>query len=154
METRRDSKGKDLGFEIVGISPALLEKFSQRSAQRDAAIQEFTEAHGRRPTNREIAVLMKQTRADKMVELSTAEVKEKQHERMTPEDIEMLATLKTKAIGSDYSASQRAEPSLQYATAHVFDRVSVARDFDVLAEALRHGRGRIELSELKGALEM
>ena len=34
----------------------------------------------------------------------------------------------------------------------MFERVSVARDYEILAEALRHGRGRIETAELKGAL--
>ncbi len=154
IETRRDSNGKDLGFEIVGVSPTLLEKFSQRSAQRDAAIKEFTEAKGRPPTNREIAALVKETRADKQPEISAAEVKKKQMERMSSEEIESLASLKAKAVGCDRCASERAEPSLQYATDHVFDRVSVARDFDVLAEALRHGRGRVDLGELKGVLQM
>ncbi len=41
IEPRRDSRGRDLGFEIRGVSDELLERYSQRSAQRDAAIEEF-----------------------------------------------------------------------------------------------------------------
>jgi conjugative relaxase-like TrwC/TraI family protein len=46
IEPRRDSRGRDLGFEIRGVSEGLLEKYSQRSAQRDTAIAEFTKEHG------------------------------------------------------------------------------------------------------------
>ena len=41
IEDRRSSKGKNLGFEIKGVSDELLEKYSQRSEQRDRAIAEF-----------------------------------------------------------------------------------------------------------------
>jgi ATP-dependent exoDNAse (exonuclease V) alpha subunit len=58
IETRRDSKGRDHGFEIRGVSDQLLEKYSVRSAQRDAAIERFTAEHGRKPTNNEVAVLV------------------------------------------------------------------------------------------------
>src|SRR5262249_17919940 len=47
-----------------------------------------------------------------------------------------------------------ASPSLLYAQHHVFERVSVARDHELLAEALRHGRGRIALREVKGSLRL
>ena len=42
IENRHDVRGRDKGFEIAGFSQDLLDKYSQRSAQRDAAIQEFT----------------------------------------------------------------------------------------------------------------
>ena len=45
-----------------------------------------------------------------------------------------------------------AAASLTFAAEHTFERVSVARDYDLQTEALRHGRGRIELAELKGAM--
>jgi hypothetical protein len=36
----------------------------------------------------------------------------------------------------------------------VFERVSVAQDYDLLAEALRHGRGRISLTDLRGTMKL
>ena len=42
--------------------------------------------------------------------------------------------------------------SLEHAKDHIFERVSVALDHMLLTEALRHGRGRIRLSQLKGEL--
>jgi ATP-dependent exoDNAse (exonuclease V) alpha subunit len=45
-------------------------------------------------------------------------------------------------------------PSLDYAKDHIFERVSVVQDHELLTEALRHGRGRIRLGELKGELSV
>ena len=45
-------------------------------------------------------------------------------------------------------------PSLEHAKDHIFERVSVAQDHELLTEALRHGRGRIRLDELKGELSV
>ena len=51
-------------------------------------------------------------------------------------------------------ARENASPSLLYAQEHIFERVSVARDHELLTEALRHGRGRIALEETKGVLQL
>ena len=48
--------GKDNGFGIKGMTEETREKFSQRSKQRDEAIADFIEEHGRRPSKREIAL--------------------------------------------------------------------------------------------------
>src|SRR5579863_3911583 len=47
IEPRRGAGGKDLGFEISGVSKELLERYSQRSAQRDKAVDEFIRENGR-----------------------------------------------------------------------------------------------------------
>ena len=39
-----------------------------------------------------------------------------------------------------------------FASEHTFERVSVAKDYELKTEALRHGRGRIELPEVKGEM--
>ena len=51
-------------------------------------------------------------------------------------------------------AVEPAADSLQYGKDHIFERLSVARDHEVLTEALRHGRGKINHSELKGTLAL
>jgi hypothetical protein len=43
---------------------------------------------------------------------------------------------------------------LEHAQDHIFERVSVALDHELLTEALRHGRGRIRLADLKGELNL
>src|SRR5260370_21642234 len=75
VENRHDVRGRDKGFEIAGFSHDLLDKYSQRSAQRDAAIQEFTNLRGRAPTDNEVAIIVRETRADKLQEISTERVR-------------------------------------------------------------------------------
>ena len=149
IETQRDARGRDTGFEVRGVPAGLLAKFSQRSRQRDSAIAAFVEQHGRRPTDNEIAVLVRESRADKLTEISTLELREKQRKRLTPDETQALAAVRgaarIRSVAVDSSA-----PSLEYAAEHIFERVSVAPDHELLTEALRHGRGRIRLADLKG----
>ena len=157
IEDRRSSKGKNLGFEIKGVSDELLEKYSQRSEQRDRAIAEFVESKGHQPSDNEIAVLVRESRADKLVEISTAEVHSRQTARLTPE--ESLTLEQIREAVRERSETQRLEPesavpSLDYAKQHVFERVSVTLDHELLTEALRHGRGRIDLADLKGEFSL
>ena len=156
-EDRRDRQGQDAGFEIRGLSNALLEMYSQRSRQRDAAIEEFTARNGRHPSDNEVAILVRESRADKLLEISTAEVKQRQQARLSPEQAQTLTQLRENARAIAHAhgtVRENASPSLLYAQEHVFERVSVAHDHELLTEALRHGRGRIALGEVKGVLQL
>jgi conjugative relaxase-like TrwC/TraI family protein len=148
IENRHDKKGRDAGFEIRGLPDDLLTQFSQRSRQRDDAIKEFVLQNGRTPTDNEIAVLIRETRAAKLVQISTTEVRQRQQARLKPTEREIVTQLRTSSHGRT-PRFDSAAPSLGYAKEHVFERVSVANDHDLLTEALRHGRGRIDHQELK-----
>jgi len=138
---------------MQGVSEALLRKYSQRSRQRDAAIQEFVNRNGRVPTDREVAVLVRETRAEKLVEISTQEVRTRQRARLSPEEaVELMGVQAGRRVHPESSAP--AEPSFRYALAHIFERVSVTREHEVLTEALRHGRGQVSRAELEGLLAM
>ena len=100
---------------------------------------------------------MRESRADKLLEISTAEVRERQQTRLSQDDAQCLADLRENALrisGGSGVARESAFPSLLYAQEHLFERVSVARDHELLTEALRHGRGRIQLGDAKGALTL
>jgi ATP-dependent exoDNAse (exonuclease V) alpha subunit len=102
-------------------------------------------------------VLVRESRADKLVEISTAGVHLRQTARLTPE--ESLTLEQIREAVRERSETQRLEPesavpSLDYAKQHVFERVSVALDHELLTEALRHGRGRIDLADLKGEFSL
>jgi conjugative relaxase-like TrwC/TraI family protein len=149
----RFEHGKDYGFGIVGIKDATLEKYSQRSAQRDAAIAEFMDKNGRLPSNNEVAYLVRETRAEKLAEISTADVKAGQLARMDGSEAQTLKQLRETALERGSIREQApAAASLVYASEHLFERVSVVKDYEIKTEALRHGRGRVELPEVKGAL--
>ena len=89
----RMKAGKDNGFNIEGVPESLIQKFSQRSAQRDEAIAEFRNENHREPTNKEIAKMVRDTRSYKLTEISTAEVKAKQLARITPYEMEVMKGL-------------------------------------------------------------
>jgi hypothetical protein len=157
IESRRDSRGRDLGFEIRGVSDGLLERYCQRSAGRDAAIEDFKEQHGRKPTDNEVAVLVRESRADKLTEIATEEVRQLQQVRLSPEESHVLDRLRGGSLeqgpGGSYELSPAAD-SLQHAKDHLFERRSVVYDHELLTEAVRFGRGRVDLGQLRGAPEI
>jgi hypothetical protein len=161
MTSKHDSTAKDaiLALTFGGVSEELLSRYSQRSEQRDQAISEFMKQKGRAPTDNEVAVLVRESRADKLTEISTEEVHAQQLSRLLPQEASQLADLRNDAFarsqpGPASAARDSAAPSLAYAEEHVFERVSVAQDYDLLAEALRHGRGRISLTDLRGTMKL
>lgn len=145
--------GKDLGFKIAGIQQSTFEKFSRRSAQRDQAIQDFLKENGRLPSNNEIARLIRDTRPEKLTEITTAQVKANQRARMDADEAITLKDLHQAALAhGSVQEKLAATPALAHAKEHLFERVSVAKDYEVRTEALRHGRGKVELMDLKAAL--
>jgi conjugative relaxase-like TrwC/TraI family protein len=157
IEPRRDSRGRDLGFEIRGVSHELLERYSQRSAQRDIAIEDFTRENGRKPTDNEVAVLVRESRADKLAEISTEQVRQQQQTRLSPEEVHCLARLRDSSLEHRRDITPEVSPaidSLRYANEHLFERRSVVHDHELLTEALRHGRGKVDLGKLRGTLEV
>jgi ATP-dependent exoDNAse (exonuclease V) alpha subunit len=157
IEDRHATNGKDLGFEIKGVSEELLARYSQRSEQRDQAIAEFIQANNRPPTDNEVAILVRESRADKLIEISSAEVRSRQQERLSPEEGLSLDRVREEAHARSQTQGYKlGSPgsSLDYAERHIFERVSVAVEHQLLAEALRHARGQIDLGQLKGELAL
>jgi conjugative relaxase-like TrwC/TraI family protein len=151
VDSRRDAKGRDSGFEIRGVPDELLERFSKRSQQRDRAIKEFISKNGRQPTDNEVAVLVRESRANKLIEISTAALREKQRTRLTANEGRKLLDVRL-SLESTREIIGPSAASLTHAKDHIFERVSVAPEHEIFTEALRHGRGRIRLSDLKGEL--
>src|SRR5712692_8714551 len=98
LTTGMTGGGRDLGFEIRGVSQDLQRTYSQRSQQRDQAIEAFTEQTGRRPTDNEVAILVRESRPDKLMEISPAEVKHRQLVRLTPAETQSLTELRQQAV--------------------------------------------------------
>src|SRR6202030_529397 len=140
IDNRHDARGRDLGFEIKGVSQELLRTYSQRSQQRDQAIDAFTEKTGRRPTDNEVAILVRESRPDKLMEISTAEVEHRQVVRLTPGEAQTLTELRQQAVEMAHEGKplgvEPAAPALRYAEQHLFERRSVAHDHELLTEGL------------------
>jgi conjugative relaxase-like TrwC/TraI family protein len=149
----RSLKGKHNGYGIVGIAEPTLEKFSKRTTQKEAAIQDFIRENGRQPSKNEIATLVRETRDKKLTAITTAEVVARQRAGLASDEDRSLKAIHQSAqeCGSirEYAA---AAPSLTYAVDHTFERISVAKEHELKTEALNHGCGKIDLSELKGTI--
>jgi conjugative relaxase-like TrwC/TraI family protein len=157
IEPRRDFRGRDFGFGIRGVSDELQERYSLRSARRDAAITEFTNEHGRKPTDNEVAVLVRESRVDKLTEIATEQVRRQQQGRLSPEELQTLDRLRGASLERHRCGPHELSPavdSLQHAKDHLFERRSVVHDHELLTEALRYGRGRVDVGQLRGALEI
>jgi hypothetical protein len=107
IEDRHATNGKDLGFEIKGVSEELLARYSQRSEQRDQAIAEFIQANNRRPSDNEVAILVRESRADKLVEISSAEVHSRQQARLSPEEKLLLDQFREEALAKSVTVEAR-----------------------------------------------
>jgi conjugative relaxase-like TrwC/TraI family protein len=153
IESHHNERGCDCGFEIRGIPQELLDKYSQRSQQRNEAIDRFKEVNGRNPSDNEVAVLVRESRDDKLTEISTNEVQAFQRERLDPKEERLLEDLYSKSQESPLGM-ESARQSLLYAEEHLFERLSVCHDHEVLTEALRHGRGRISHEDLRAYLTL
>ncbi len=148
-----ETENRENGFELAGVPQYLIDRYSQGSREREAAVAAFIKKYGVEPTNNEIAVLVRDTRPDKLIHISTAEVRKQQLDRLTPRDWNTLAAVRERAdLHKPESKTITAEAALQHGLDHVFERVSVAPDYAVLAAALQHGRGQVNLADLTRAL--
>jgi len=92
-------------------------------AHSETRIERFTVEHGRKPTNNEVAVLVRESRADKLAEISTERLRTQQQARLLPEERHALKDLHEESHESagviPHELSQAAE-SLQHAKEQSF----------------------------------
>ena len=149
------------GFEIQGVSLAVRQRFSKRRAEVEAGIAAFEKAKGRTPSAAEIGVITRQTRNEKMTEISTPAVRAAQAAQLTAAERKELQAVTAAARqrgplldGKNGHAKPeeptREQAALGAAVAHRFERASVLKGHEVLAEALNADLGKLDLQKLKG----
>src|SRR5580658_975322 len=154
----RDGHGTVTGFEIRGVSPEVCRRFSKRRAQVELGIAKFIESHGREPTNGEIHAIAVSSRDRKLAEITTPAVLSAQRDQLSPEELQDLTILRDEAIvrsldpNHDLGLSKELE-SLRFAAAHLYERRSVAKGHELLAEALNENLGHQELPRLKAVAQ-
>lgn len=126
------------GFSIRGAEH-LRERFSKRTRQVQRLAEEFANAKGRRPTKREVEVLVRESRGNKLNDVSTAEVRARQRAQLSDDEAQSLASLVRTARG--HAPRQQISHGeivrvLEAALRHVFERASVVREGEVLNAAL------------------
>jgi len=142
------------GFDIEGVSDAVLKQFSKRAQQRDAVVQEMEAKLGRKLSNDEISHAVHQSRAKKVKGISTAEVRERQLAQLSSDERQSLQTLRASARASSLPRIALVENQvLNHAVAHVFERKSVVPEHELLNVALSHRLGAVDLNHLKAAVK-
>lgn len=166
IEESRGKKGIIEGFEIQGVSAELRTRFSKRRAEVEAGIKTFEEEEGRSPSWAETAVIARQTRAAKMAEILTPAVRAHQLAQLSDIEHKHLLGLKAAALqrvdcarngnsqvpAVDHTGTAE-DVALQAAVAHLYERDSVLRGHNVLAETLNTALGTLDLQRLKQSIQ-
>lgn len=143
------------GFSVRGVEH-LRTRFSKRARQVEALAAEFAAKKGRHPTKREVEVLVRESRADKLTEVTTPAVRARQRAELTADEAQRLDELvrrTRKQPRRDQCSVGSARVVLDAAFRHVFERRSVARDGDVLSAALELHPDFYRWRELRELLE-
>ena len=153
----RNEKGESTGFEIEGVSDALCVRFAKRRAEIELGMESFRAKHGREPTTAEVGKITRETRSAKLSEISTPAVRQQQLDQLTPQEREELRALKARAcanVRSEMPGESNAleTEALQAGVDHLFERRSVAKEHEILAEALNQSLGALDLKMLKTKL--
>ena len=141
-------------WDIEGLPKALLEKFSRRTAEIEAA----ADAKGITDPDAKGALGAK-TRAHKDGDLDMETLRGLWRDRMSAGDHRALADVLEQAnaggaklAGRDVADGPTVEEALRYAVATLFERESVVPERQVLDAALRYGRGFVMPEQLTEAL--
>lgn len=143
------------GFAIRGVEH-LRERFSKRSRHVQMLVEEFAKKKGRRPSKREVEVLVRESRPDKLTEISTPEVRARQRAELNLAETEALEALVrgTRAqVPRRQISHGQTLTVLDAALRHVHERSSVVREGEVLAAALELYPDFYHWRELRESLE-
>lgn len=140
------------GFELAGVSSDLLERFSKRAQQRDQAIAAREAELGRELSRDEIAILVRENRAEKQYELTSAEVRQRQLAQVSESELDQLLGLKGKLPRAAKTDEDSIPETITRAAEHAFERKTVVPLHELTAEVIRQSYGAHGLTDLKAAI--
>jgi hypothetical protein len=143
---------RDHGFELAGISSDLLERFSKRAQERDAAIKVREAELGRELTRDEIALLVRENRAAKQYEMTPDEVRQRQLAQVDESELAQLQALKSGARRSTVPENVSLNDAIGRAAEHLFERRTVVSQQEFTSAVLREAYGRYSLDDVKAAI--
>jgi conjugative relaxase-like TrwC/TraI family protein len=141
-------------FEMDGVDPKLIERFSKRSQQRDMAVKRQETKLGRKLTKKEVAHVVHQSRPKKLKGVSDEQLRNQQLSEIGFFEKRALRSVTNAANGQPKAFAQYVGPddALGHGLAHVFERRSVAPQHKILEAALVNGCGQLDLRQLKKEL--
>jgi conjugative relaxase-like TrwC/TraI family protein len=86
------------GFQIEGVPKVVVEKYSQRTRELGEVIDNFRLHHGRNPTPGEQDILVSRHRPEKEGALVSWDIRERQLERLTPDENRALIRVHEQAL--------------------------------------------------------
>jgi conjugative relaxase-like TrwC/TraI family protein len=143
------------GFSVRGVEN-LRERFSKRARQVQQLAEEFAAVKGRKPTKREVEVLVRESRGDKLTEISTMEVRARQRAELNQVESRVLDDLVRAArmqAPRQHWSQGNVRSVLEAALRHVYERRSVVRKGEILNAALELHPDFFRWRELREALE-
>jgi ATP-dependent exoDNAse (exonuclease V) alpha subunit len=150
-------KGEITGFEIKGVPPELCERFAKRREEIEKKIDQFEKDTGREPTRAEVNAITRQTRPSELKEISTAEVRKFQFGQLSAKEWSQLQKVHAEArerVKQGVAApTGKEKAALKAAIDHLFERQSVLKRYDILAEALNQNLGSLDLAKLTTQVE-
>lgn len=136
------------GWEIAGVSPSVVEKFSRRTHEIEEAARELgiTDPAAK-------GELGAKTRRGKAKALSFAELQELWRERLSDDESAAVRGVAGR-IGSEpvLADPEKAKEAAEFGVAHVFERRSVVSERTLLAAALKRGCGAATREEVEAAV--
>src|SRR5438552_1664765 len=125
-------------FEIEGVEPELLERFSKRSQQRDMAVKAQEQKLGRELTKKEVSHVVHQSRHKKLKGASDEQVRRQQLGEIGFFEKRVLRKVVERANGRSVAPAETVTESaaVEYGLQHVFERNSVAPQHRILEAAL------------------
>lgn len=151
IEAIRNEKGIVEGFELKGISAEIRERFSKRRAEVEAGIEKFRREKGRTPTSGEIHVITRETRNVKLDEITTPQVRSRQRAQLFGAELAQLEDVKRNSLAAanDKPWMGSAWQALLRARDHLYERHSVVRGHQLIAETLNRHLGYLSLAAIR-----
>lgn len=141
-------------FEIVGLAPALIQKFSKRHDEIQKSARKLETENGGNVKDHAEAVAHL-LREPKQKGLTQADLRARWLGELTDVEKSQIQSLIAKTRDGSIRKLKKCSPSaaISWALGHVLERRAVVRDHEVLRHALDHARGAdIDVEQLDAAL--
>ncbi|HTS17181.1 MAG TPA: MobF family relaxase [Verrucomicrobiae bacterium] len=142
-------------FEIEGVSPSLIEKFSKRHQEIDQKTRELLEREPEKATGNIAAIrdrIAHKERARKIKGITLGELRSSWDRQLTDAEKTSLGRLTKEQPSIAASSEALAEQAVAWAEEHLFERRSVVLEHEVWRHALEHVRGqKVDLAEIQAA---
>ena len=133
------------GWGIAGVPQSVIDKFSRRTAEIEAAAQEKGIID-----DKEKGELGARTRQAKNSDLTMAELQTLWNGRLTGEEKQAIFTVGNRNEPPDQTPKDiTAKQAVDYALAHSFERNSTLSEKRLMETALRYGVGRVSVERVK-----